>query len=142
LRESNIVLDETLIVAGDGGVTGGIKAVAHLFSLPQPPTAIFAFNDMTAIGVINALRQKGYEVPRDFSVAGYDDLEIAASYHPPLTTVRQPTYRLGQRAVIMLLKLINGEDDVVPEVLEPEYVLRASTAPVGNRLVVSTLGHN
>ncbi len=138
LREHNIALDETLIVAGDGGVTGGIKAVTHLFALSQPPTAIFAFNDMTAIGVINALRRRGHEVPRDFSVAGYDDLEMAAYYYPPLTTVRQPTYRLGQRAVIMLLKLINEERDVAPEVLEPEFVLRASTAPIGNKLVAGS----
>lgn len=138
LREHNILVDERLIVAGDGGVTGGIKAVAYLFALPQLPTAIFAFNDMTAIGVINALHQRGYEVPRDFSVAGYDDLEMAAYYHPPLTTIRQPTYRLGQRAVIMLLKLINGERDIRPEVLEPEFVPRTSTASVGRFTPLNT----
>ena len=124
LSEHDIVMDEALIIDGDGGITGGIKAVSLLLNLPQPPTAIFGFNDMTAIGVINALRQRGYEVPRDFSVAGYDDLEMAAYYYPPLTTVRQPTYRIGQRAVNMLLKLINGGNNVTPEILDPELIVR------------------
>jgi DNA-binding LacI/PurR family transcriptional regulator len=130
LSEHNIQPDEGLIVAGDGGITGGIKAVPQLLDLPQPPTAVFSFNDLTAIGVINALRRRGYEVPDDFSVTGYDDLEMAAYYHPPLTTVRQPTYRVGQMAINMLLKLIKGDRHVVPEILEPEFVSRESTSPV------------
>jgi DNA-binding LacI/PurR family transcriptional regulator len=132
LNEHNLPVDEALIVAGDGGITGGIKATSQLLDLPQPPTAILCFNDLTAIGVINALRQRGYEVPYDFSVAGYDDLEMAAYYHPPLTTVRQPTYHIGQSAVNMLLKLIKGDDKVVPEVLDPELVIRESTAIIMN----------
>ncbi len=130
LSEHNIQPDERLIVAGDGGIIGGIKAVPQLLDLPHPPTAIFGFNDMTAIGVINALRRQGYKVPADFSVAGYDDLEMAAYYHPPLTTVCQPTYRVGQSAINMLLKLIKGDRNVVPEILEPKFVSRESTAPV------------
>lgn len=132
LSEHNIPVDETLIVTGDGGIAGGTKAVPQLLDLPQPPTAIFCFNDMTAIGVINALRQRGYEVPRNFSVAGYDDLEMAAYYHPPLTTVRQPTYRIGKRVVRMLLRLIEDDNGVAPEIVDPELVIRESTAPVAN----------
>jgi len=132
LAEHNVPFDKTLVVSGDGGITGGIKAVPNLFDLPQPPTAIFGFNDMTAIGVINALRQRNLEVPRDISVAGYDDLEMASYYYPPLTTVRQPTYQVGERAVNMLHKLISGDKGVAPEILEPELVIRESTAPVKN----------
>jgi DNA-binding LacI/PurR family transcriptional regulator len=88
---------------------------------------------MTAIGAINALRQKGYDVPGDISVAGYDDLEMAAYFHPALTTVRQQTYQLGHSAVTMLLKLIAGEIDVRPIMMEPEVVVRQSTAPRGIR---------
>ena len=84
---------------------------------------------MTAIGVINALRQRGLEVPRDISVAGYDDLEMASFYYPRLTTVRQPTYQVGKRAVNMLLRLIRGHR-VEPEILQPELVVRDSTGPV------------
>jgi DNA-binding LacI/PurR family transcriptional regulator len=79
--------------------------------------------------VINALRQWNLEVPSDVSVAGYDDLEMASFYYPPLTTVRQPTYQVGKRAVNMLLKLIDGHK-VEREILEPELVVRDSTGPV------------
>ncbi len=132
LQKYNIAPDSSLIVDGDGGITGGIKAVPKLLELPEPPTAIFCFNDMTAIGVINALHKMGYDVPRDFSVAGFDDLELSSYYHPPLTTVRQPTYRVGKSAVNMLLKIINGQRPVSPEILEPTLVVRESTAPVAN----------
>jgi DNA-binding LacI/PurR family transcriptional regulator len=132
LNEHHIPLDEALIVKGDGGISGGMKAVSQLLDLPQLPTAIFCFNDMTAIGVINALREKSYEVPRDISVVGFDDLEISAYYQPALTTVRQPIYRIGKSAVNMLLRLIGGDNDVVPEIIDPELVIRRSTAPITN----------
>jgi DNA-binding LacI/PurR family transcriptional regulator len=132
LSEHKIPYDDSLIVAGDGGISGGIKATTQLLNLPQLPTAIFGFNDMTAIGVINALRKNGHTVPRDFSVAGYDDVEMAAYYFPTLTTVRQPTYRAGRKAFEMLLKLINDEVGVVPEVLDPKLVVRESTATIMN----------
>jgi DNA-binding LacI/PurR family transcriptional regulator len=135
LTDHNIPVDEDLIVDGDGNISGGIRAVPRLLDLPQPPTAIFCFNDMTAIGVINALRQRGYEVPRDISVAGYDDLEMASYYHPALTTVRQPTYRIGQSAVEMLLKLIVGAEMVVKEIVEPDLMIRTSTAPLNDSIV-------
>jgi DNA-binding LacI/PurR family transcriptional regulator len=131
LRKHNLEIDDNLIADGDGGIRGGIHAVVQLLDLSEPPTAIFCFNDLTAIGAINALRQRGYEVPRDMSVAGYDDLEMAAYYYPALTTVRQQTYQLGKIAVNMLLELINSNDDVAPEVVEPKLIVRQSTALVG-----------
>ena len=69
-------------------------------------------------------------MPHDFSVAGYDDLEMALYYHPPLTTVRQPTDRIGRSAVNMLLKLIEGDQGAMPEIVEPEFIARQSTAPL------------
>lgn len=129
LEKHNITMDETLIIPGDGNISGGIRAVPRLLALPEPPTAIFCFNDMTAIGAINALRQRGYEVPYDLSVAGYDDLEMAAYYDPALTTVRQPTYRIGKNTFSLLLNLINGKRQTDPELINPELIIRASTAP-------------
>ena len=130
LKHHQIETDQALIVDGDGGINGGIQAVPRLLELAHPPTAIFCFNDMTALGAINALRQRGFEVPRDFSVAGYDDLEMAAYFHPSLTSVRQQTYQLGRYAVNMLLKLITGENDIVSVVVEPELIIRQSTAAI------------
>jgi DNA-binding LacI/PurR family transcriptional regulator len=117
LNNRNIPIDRALVVEGDGGIRGGIKAVSQLLDVPR-------------IGVINGLYKKGYEVPRDFSVTGYDDLEMAAYYHPSLTTVRQPIHQIGQCAVNMLLNMINGDNGVVPEIVDPELVIRQSTAAV------------
>ncbi|MCK4977040.1 MAG: substrate-binding domain-containing protein, partial [Anaerolineales bacterium] len=127
LREHNIPIDESLIVPGDGGVIGGIKAVSRLLDLAEKPSAIFCFNDMTAIGVMNALQKRGYQVPRDCSVVGFDGLDITAYFHPSLTTIRQPIFQLGYRAAEMLLDLIQGDSEVSSEILEPELIVRAST---------------
>jgi len=128
LENHNIPIDESLIVTCDGGIAGGITAVPELLSNAYPPTAIFCFNDLTAIGVINALREREYRVPQDISVTGFDDLTMAAYYHPALTTVRQPSQLVGQRAVDMLLQLIKGRKSVEPQLLLPELVIRKSTA--------------
>jgi DNA-binding LacI/PurR family transcriptional regulator len=100
-----------------------------LVALAEPPTAVFCFNDMTAIGVINALQQKGYKVPQDFSVIGFDDLDIASFFHPSLTTVRQPIYQIGRSTAKMLYSLIQNQENIQAQVLEPELVIRESTAP-------------
>lgn len=128
LHKYNIPIDDSLIVPGDGGVIGGIKAVSQLMSLSEKPSAIFCFNDMTAIGVMNALQKQGFQVPHDCSVIGFDGLDIAAYYHPALTTVQQPIYQLGDRATKMLLDLIRGNREIGPEILEPEMIVRDSTA--------------
>ncbi len=127
LREHNIPIDESLIVPGDGGVIGGIKAVSRLLDSAEKPSAIFCFNDMTAIGVMNALHKRSYQVPRDCSVVGFDGLDITAYFHPSLTTIRQPIYQLGHKAAEMLLNLIQGDSEVGSEILEPELIERTST---------------
>jgi len=129
LRKHDIPIDNSLIVAGDGMLEGGARAGLQLLNLPQPPTAIFCFNDMTAVGVLTALGEAGLQVPRNCSVVGFDDLEISAYFSPPLTTVRQPCYQMGQAAMRMLLQLIRGESDVQAEVLPTELVVRETTGP-------------
>jgi DNA-binding LacI/PurR family transcriptional regulator len=84
---------------------------------------------MTAIGVLSGLHQAGVRVPEEMSVVGFDDVESAAHCYPPLTTVRQPTDLMGQRLIHMLLALIQGQEDVGPEVLPAELVIRESTGP-------------
>ena len=130
LADHGIPTDEWLTVEGDGTLQGGVLAVQQLLALSQPPTAIFCFNDMTAMGVIHALSRAKRKVPPDCSVIGFDDLELAAFYCPPLTTVRQPTYRLGQRAMRILQELIQGRREVQTEVLPAELVVRETTASV------------
>jgi LacI family repressor for deo operon, udp, cdd, tsx, nupC, and nupG len=116
-------------VAGDDRFTGGVGAIDKLLALPEPPTAVFCFNDMTAIGAINALLQRGFNVPNDMSVVGFDDLDIASFYFPALTTVHQPTYRLGREAAKMLSNLIEGKNNIEAQLTEPQLIVRDSTAP-------------
>jgi len=129
LADHEIALNERLLVDGDGTLTGGVLAMQQLLALPVPPTAVFCFNDLTAMGALHTLDQTCLQVPRDCSVIGFDNLELAAFYCPPLTTVRQPVYQLGQRAIRMLLKLIEGGDEAQAEVLPAELIVRATTGP-------------
>ena len=93
-------------------------------------SAIFAFNDMAAIGAIRALADCGLRVPHDVSVVGFDDIQSAAYFTPRITTVRQPLFQMGQIAARTLLKRLSGEEDGLPFIaVEPELMLRESTAP-------------
>ncbi len=94
-------------------------------------TALFAFNDISAIGAIRALAEAGLNVPEDVSVIGFDDIHAAAFHNPALTTIRQPLYQMGQLAAEHLLKRIaNGSAATFPELVmvEPELIVRQSTA--------------
>lgn len=129
LVEAGIAPDDSLIVEGDGGVARGAEAMQRLLALPQPPTAVFCFNDMTAVGVMYSLALLGWQVPGDCSVIGFDDLELAAYFYPPLTTVRQPRRQMGERAMQMLLALIEEQEAPQAETLPTELVVRCTTAP-------------
>jgi DNA-binding LacI/PurR family transcriptional regulator len=107
----------------------GYPFAKHLLARKKPFTALFAYNDISAIGAIRALQERGLRVPEDVSVMGFDDIPGAAFNTPTLTTVRQPLARMGQVAAQTLLERIAGRDDYPPEIaIEPELVVRESTA--------------
>lgn len=102
----------------------------RLLAQGLPFTALFAFNDVSAIGAIRAFREAGVRVPEDISVVGFDDILGAAYNHPSLTTVRQPLRLMGELATETLLKKIENEGEYPVEILvDPEFVVRESTAP-------------
>jgi LacI family transcriptional regulator len=108
------------------GIVGGVA----LLELPEPPTAVFAGSDETALGVIEAARGRGLRVPDDLSVVGFDDTPVARLAAPPLTTVRQPLREMGAVAVRTALRLAAGERvDSHHVELATELVVRQSTAP-------------
>ena len=112
------------------GMAGG----STLLALPEPPTAIFAANDVTAAGVIEAARLLGLRVPGDLSVVGFDDTEVARFTSPPLTTVRQPLREIGAMALRTALRLAGGEKlDSHHVELATELVVRHSTAAPATR---------
>jgi len=108
----------------------GYIAAGQLLSGGEPFTALFAFNDISAIGAIRALREAGRRVPEDVSVVGFDDVYAAAFHNPALTTIRQPLWQMGKLAAETLLRRIaNGPSAPYPKVVtvEPELVIRQST---------------
>ena len=93
-------------------------------------TALFAYNDISAIGAMRAFQEAGLRVPDDVSVVGFDDIALASFSIPPLTTVRQPLLKMGRIAAQTLLDRIEERSEYVQEIaIEPELVVRKSSAP-------------
>jgi DNA-binding LacI/PurR family transcriptional regulator len=109
----------------------GYQATKRLLQADRSFTALVAFNDVSAIGAIRALREAGLQVPRDVSVIGFDDIQAAAFQNPGLTTVRQPLRRMGEAAADTLIARINNpKTQPRRTMVEPELVIRDSTATV------------
>jgi DNA-binding LacI/PurR family transcriptional regulator len=108
----------------------GYPFAKQLLARKHPFTALFAYNDISAIGSIWAVREAGLRVPEDISIVGFDDIPGAAFANPGLTTVRQPLIKMGQIAAQTVVDLIEGRGEYVPEIaIEPEFVIRQSTGP-------------
>jgi DNA-binding LacI/PurR family transcriptional regulator len=118
-----------LIAHGDGKAEGAMPAMERLLALPEPPTAVFCYNDMSALGALRIIRAHGLGVPDDVSLVGFDDLFIASYTQPPLTTIRQPMRQMGHTAMEILLKLFSDPNGKTNIKLEGELIVRESTAP-------------
>jgi DNA-binding LacI/PurR family transcriptional regulator len=106
----------------------GYPFAKELLARKRPFTALFAYNDISAIGSIRAFQEAGLRVPEDISVVGFDDIKIAVHNNPSLTTVRQPLQKMGEIAARTLLNRIEEYEEWVPEItIEPEFVARNST---------------
>lgn len=109
LTASGISIEEILIETGNYTTEAAVPCARRLLALSKPPTAIFAANDQTAIGVYQAAQEVGVKIPDDLSVIGFDNLRESALLDPPLTTIDQFIFEMGRIAVDMIVKLINGE---------------------------------
>jgi LacI family transcriptional regulator len=120
----------TLDVLPVGALTvrHGVDAGREILAMPTPPDAVFAANDLVALGVLQAALLGGLRIPEDLALVGYDDIEFAASAGVPITSVRQPRERMGAIAVDLLLAEIDGADERSRIVLQPELVVRESSA--------------
>lgn len=128
------ITERPLIYEGDFLVESGHGAAYDFLSLPEPPTAVFAFNDNMAIGVMQAARELGVDVPGDLSVIGFDDMDLAQALAPALTTVWQPLQEMGRAASSLLFRMMNGQRlDVTRVELSTRLVVRSSTAPLRAR---------
>jgi len=109
LADAGIVFDEALVQQGNYDSDMAVHCTHALLSLPNPPTAIFAANDMSAMGVYQAVQQAGLKIPDDISVAGFDNVQEATFLNPPLTTIDQSIPEIGRIAVEMAIDLIQGK---------------------------------
>jgi LacI family transcriptional regulator len=128
LLNAGIPFDKTLVVQGDFSQPGGFTATTKLLALVKPPTAIFAANDESAFGAIEAIKEHGLRVPNDISVIGFDDIPMASQVFPPLTTVRQPLAEMGVAAVRMMIAKLRGVEPPSNRITLPtELVVRETT---------------
>ena len=127
LREAQLAMDDRLVFAAGGTIEEGAQAAEQFLREKPPVTAIQAVNDMVAMGAGNHLLNQGLRIPFDLSLTGFGNFLASEYFRVPLTTARQPKYRLGCLAVETLLGLINGQR-VEPQRLTAELIVRASTA--------------
>jgi DNA-binding LacI/PurR family transcriptional regulator len=97
---------DLLVFPGNGCPDGGERALVEMMKVTDPPTAVFCYNDMTAMGVMSAARQMGMQIPDDLAVVGFDDILLSTYLNPPLTTVSQPKMAMGEQAMALALSLI------------------------------------
>jgi len=111
------------------GEQAGIKGAERMLRRSTMPTALFAANDLVAVGAIDRLEQDGARVPEDVSVVGYDNTFVAALNHLSITTINQPRHAMGRDALALLLERVDGRDKRSVKLHEPSLVVRKTTAP-------------
>jgi LacI family transcriptional regulator len=123
LRDAGIPAEPDLIQQGDFWREAGYEATERLLNLPQPPTAIFASNDLSAFGAMEAIRAHGLQIPQDISIVGFDDIPQASLVYPRLTTVRQPLDEMGRIAAQMLIEQIENPDRPIQHITLPTTLI-------------------
>jgi LacI family transcriptional regulator len=128
LAAAHVARDRALEIESDFQREGGYTAAQQLLALPEPPTAIFAFNDNLAVGTMRAAVERGLRIPEDLSVVGFDDSDQSTVVTPQLTTVRQPLVEMGRMAASLLLRQLHQHSSEALRVeLATKLVVRAST---------------
>jgi DNA-binding LacI/PurR family transcriptional regulator len=131
MKEAAVDVPGEYVVSGDGKREGAAKACADLLKLAVRPSAIVCYNDMTALGVMDAAAALGLSIPRELSVVGFDDLFFTSALQPPLTTLRQPKREMGRKSMELLLALLKEQPAERAELVRGELIIRGSTAAAG-----------
>lgn len=130
MRDAGISIPDEYIRYGDFHMESGYRETQALLDLPEPPTAIFVNSDLMAMGAYEALFERGFRVPDDMSIVGFDDLPETRWATPPLTTVRQPLSEMAGTAARMMFQLVNGEElETTRLELATPLQIRGSAAP-------------
>lgn len=132
LNAAGLPFDSEYMVEAGFAEQKGYCAMLKLLSLAKPPTAVFAANDLVAMGAMSAIFAKGLRVPEDISIVGFNDIWVAGRITPALTTIRVPLNKMGYMALQMIadkIKKSRGNTDRI--ILEPDLVIRFSTQQIG-----------
>jgi DNA-binding LacI/PurR family transcriptional regulator len=131
LSDVGVSFDPALVVPGTGRVGGGERALPLLLKASKRPTAVFCYNDMTAMGLLRAARQMNVSIPGDLAVVGFDDIPLASYVEPALTTIAQPMGEMGQWATEMVLALVlqrgQSSETMSNVVVQGELIVRGSS---------------
>ena len=139
LKDNNINFDSSLVYYGNVSIESGKEGAQYFLSLPDPPDAIFATEDFTALGVIKELKERNIRIPEDFGVIGFANEQFGEHITPTLSTVDQQTIQMGKSALNLLLDIINnnnrGNTEIQEQkiVLEPLLICRDSSDKPGDK---------
>lgn len=133
MKAQNFEIKDEWIIQGRFSVEGGIQAMSEILKLEDQPTAIFCMGDEIAVGAMQKIKERGLSVPTDYSIVGFDDIEISQYLNPALTTIRQQKHEMGLEAANTILKMINQPGvKVKPQIIETDFILRDSTKKINN----------
>jgi len=133
LLEAGIAIDPQLMLDGYYTEAGGYAAMQRLLDLSQRPTAVFAASDTMAVGALRAIVDRGFVVPEDIAIVGFDDTQVARYANPPLTTIHQPIDEMGATALKLLIDQIKGQTPVASVRLPAHLVVRSSCGASSSR---------
>jgi DNA-binding LacI/PurR family transcriptional regulator len=133
LKKTRVRYASELVTYSESSLDGGYRGMKQLLGLPARPTAVFCYDDITALGAYKAIRDAGLRIPKDISVAGFDDLFFSSYLEPSLTTIHQPMREMGERAMKLLLDLVapssNGKGLKKTQIVIPgKLMIRSSTS--------------
>lgn len=128
MMSHDLEIDSSFIQESDASYESGYDQMMKLLALETPPTAVFAFNDEVAIGAMKAVKDSQLSIPDDIAIVGFDNINMASIVEPNLTTINQPKYEIGKKAMELLLKIINGESLQKKKfVMRDELIIRESS---------------
>lgn len=138
LEDVGLEFNESFVFVCDSTVKSGKQLAKQILGLIERPTAIFACNDLLAVGIFKGAQERGIRVPDDLSIVGFDNTILATSVDPPLTSVKQPIEEMGREAINSLIQRIEGKREIIGRiVLLPEIIFRSSTKPPATKSINS-----
>jgi DNA-binding LacI/PurR family transcriptional regulator len=138
LEDVGLEFNESFVFVCDSTVKSGKQLAKQILGLIERPTAIFACNDLLAVGIFKGARERGIRVPDDLSIVGFDNTILATSIDPPLTSVKQPIEVMVREAINLLIQRIEGKKETIGRiVLLPEIIFRSSTKPPATKSISS-----